>query len=215
MMEETIERGREEEKIKGFVTVMGFCGIPLVLLVGFITIGISLVNTSNTENTWLIVGIQQTLPVFLALGVLPFLMFYHLERKNLSIIGVSKFKNKYIAWATLILVVTFLVYLQYNHKLFVDSGIFVVHYAIIAISEEILVRGIITYELNKIVQNKVIAIVISAVIFALVFHSTDGVLSNLLWRVPFAVIMSILLEKTGTIWSSVTLHWIWNVLLTV
>ncbi len=206
---------KEDDIIKKIISVAGYSGIPLVLLVGFITIGVGFVRGDRVSNAWLLVGIQQTVPALISLGLIPLFIFTKIEKNSPKLIGINKYKHKLLAVINIFIIIIFLSYLAIAGLLFSSRGIFVLHYAVIAITEEVLVRGIITYKLKELFENKVIAITVSALIFSLVFHSTDGLFANLLWRVPFAIIMSILLETTGNIWFPITLHWIWDVIITL
>lgn len=85
----------------------------------------------------------------------------------------------------------------------------------VSVSEEILVRGIILFELKGLLRRRWIAVFVSAIIFSLIFHSTDGIWINMLYRIPFGLFTAILYEKTDSLMSSILFHWIYDVLLSI
>jgi len=93
--------------------------------------------------------------------------------------------------------------------------VYVIHYFFVALVEEILVRGIIYFQLFKLTNKKWLSVLICAFIFALVFHSTDGIWINIIYRVPFSIITSLLYLKTESLMTSVNFHWMYNVILTI
>jgi len=192
-----------------------YCSIPPILLVVFVTIAMVLVNGRMYDSAYFIVFIQQTLPITLAYGVIPILIYKGIKQGSLSEIGIKASKYRIVDFIN-IAVLSIFTFLLINKGIFThDVSIYVIHYFFVAVSEEILVRGLILKKLKEVISKEYIAIIISAVIFALVFHSTDGIFTNLLYRVPFGVITAYLYIKTDSMISPIILHWIYNVTITI
>lgn len=93
--------------------------------------------------------------------------------------------------------------------------VLLVSVAFVALAEETLVRGIILYELNLLFKRTWLSILVSALIFSLVFHSTDGLILNMLYRVPFGIVTALMYKKTDTLAPAITFHWMYNVALSI
>lgn len=214
MNNKKIENKTDDIIIK-FIGILLYCGIPPFVLVLLITLSLSIVNSNTTSNVYMLVLIQQSLPVLISYGLIPILIFIIIEKLKLVDIGLKWNKNYQVTVLNMIIVIIFMIYLFYKEIFNYNEGVFVLHYFCVALAEEILVRGIILYKLSALVKKKWVAIVISAFIFALVFHSTDGIIMNIVYRVPFGIITAILYKKTDSLMSSITFHWIYNVALTI
>lgn len=180
-----------------------------------ITLVYGIVNSRVVANDFMIVFFQQSIPIFVCYGVIPCLSFNLIEKKSLQEIGIKKSKYLWIDLLNIFVVLSFGAYLLAEGVFGEEARIWVIHYLFVAISEEILVRGIILFELKAMLKKRWLAILISAVIFSLVFHSTDGTWINMLYRIPFGLITGILYEKTDSLTTSVSFHWIYDVLLSV
>ncbi len=86
----------------------------------------------------------------------------------------------------------------------------VLHNFAVALSEEILVRGVILTELKKIF-NVYSSIVIDALIFAFVFHANEDIKINLFIRFPLGLILALIATRVKSIHPCVLLHWAYNV----
>lgn len=83
---------------------------------------------------------------------------------------------------------------------------------IVAVSEEFWARGIIFYILRKSIRSWLIVVVVSSLIFVFITHMNRGIIENLLFRMPGALIMGYIYQKTGKLQYSILFHFIYNVL---
>lgn len=203
------------EKIWRLIRLFIYCSVPPILLVLTITMVYGLINSTTSMNNFMIVLFQQSLPIALSYALLPCVGFKLLDKSRLSDIGLKANRYLWMDCIDILIVIAFVGYLATEGVLQNAAGIWAVHYLFVAVSEEVLVRGIILTELKGLVKRGWIAILANAVIFSLVFHSTDGIWINMLYRIPFGLVTAILREKTDSIWSSVLFHWIYDVLLSI
>lgn len=204
-----------DEKIWRLIYLFFYCSVPTILLVLTITLICGRVNGMKVSDNFILVLCQQSFPILLCYGVIPCVFYKLSEKKSIREIGVCKNRFLWIDMLNGFIAVSFLVYLATAQVFQREEKIWVVHYLFVAVSEEILVRGIILFELKELLKKRWIAVLLSAVIFSLVFHSTDGIWVNMLYRIPFGVITAILYEKTDSLMSSILFHWIYDVLLSV
>lgn len=208
-----------EEKIVNkntynFIKVVGYCTIPRMIMIVLITIILTFINTTTVSSPILIVLAQQSLPVFVGYCILPVFTFLRLEKEPIETIGIRR-SNKWIFFICFAVTIVWLCFLFFRAVGSLELTIYSIHYLFVAISEEVLVRGIILFYLSKIFRKKWVAVIVSALIFALVFHSTDAVIDNLIWRVPFGIVTAFLYMKTKTLVVPILFHWIYNTGITV
>lgn len=205
-----------DEKILQYMKFLGFCGIPPSLLLILISITYGLINTHTSHHAYAIVLCQESIPVLFAYAVIPVIIFLLVEKKPLKDIGLRKNKYRWMDVIDFLLIILFMFFLIVKGVFRSNVTIWIFHYLCVAVAEEILVRGIILYEAEKIFYSSNISILISSIVFALVFHSVDGVsIANLLYRIPFGIIMAILYKSTGSLCTSVTIHWIYDAILSI
>lgn len=215
MKSKVLSTENSEAFILQLITLIAYCAVPPVILVLAITVAAALINSATTSSIYALVICQQTLPVTISYAVLPLLVFSTVGSNSLGEIGIKKNKNRIITIVDIIAIGLFGAYIIINGVLRQSVGVYVIHYFFLAISEEILVRGIILSYLRRLITKDWISILLSALIFALVFHSTDEIVSNIIYRVPFGIIAAILYKKTGSLQSSALFHWIYNVMMTL
>jgi len=215
MNRKILVRNDSESNIKALINIIIFCSAPPFCLVAFIVMMSSIFNSHNTNNLYILVMFQQSIPIFIAYGLIPCIIFKIYFKKPLADIGFKNNKHYFITIIDICIVGGFIAFLLFNKILNTDVGIYVIHYLFVAFSEELLVRGIILYLLEQLFYKEWMSILLSAIIFSLIFHSTDGVLLNLVYRVPFGVITAILYKKTNSLTSPIILHWLYNVLLSI
>lgn len=204
-----------DEKIWQLIYLFFYCSVPPILLVLTITLMYGTVNSKVVMSDFVIVLFQQSIPVFLCYGIVPCIFFKMIRKKALQQVGIRRNRRLWIDVCDLLVVILFVGYLVVAGIFQSEAWIWVIHYLFVAVSEEILVRGIILFELKGLLKRKWMAILASAVIFSLVFHSTDGTWVNVLYRIPFGLFTGILHEKTDSLMSAVLFHWIYDVLLSV
>lgn len=204
-----------DDKIWKLIKLILYCSVPPILLVLTITIMYGSVNSMTVTNNLLVVLFQQSVPIVICYGLIPCIFFKLLDKESLREIGLRANRRLWMNVIDILIATGFLFYLAAKGAFYNDARIWVIHYLCVAVFEEILVRGIILYELKRLFQRKWVAVFISAVIFSLVFHSTDGIFINMLYRIPFGLITGILCEKTESVSSSILFHWIYDVLLSI
>ena len=198
-----------------FVKVAMYCCIPSAVLVITITVALTFVNSRTTSSIYAMVLMQQSVPVLFSYGLLPLLIFALTEKSKLEVVGLKRNRHFLITVLNICAAIIFICYLFYKNIPQRKEFVYVIHYFCVDLAEEILVRGIIFYQLERLVKRRWISVVICAFIFALVFHSTDGIWMNIAYRVPFGIIASMLYLMTGSLMTSVNFHWIYNVILTI
>ena len=97
-----------------------------------------------------------------------------------------------------------------NPNMTIPANVIIIQFLVVAISEEIILRGVIMDELDKIFQNKYASCIVNAAIFAFIYHSSETFSSNLCVRFPLGLILGILRVKSGEIYSPIMLHWAYN-----
>lgn len=93
-----------------------------------------------------------------------------------------------------------------------DRVILIIHFMIIAYSEEILYRVILLEELDA-SFNPLASIVISSLFFAFLGHLSEPILSNLIIRFPLGIILAFVKMKTHTVVFPTFVHALYNIML--
>lgn len=214
-MDKTKREFISEKNIKNIIYVIIFCAIPVLLLVTTMLIMNSVYGVLNINSFWGEVLTVQSLPTMISLGIVPWIMFKKMTNKNIKRIIYLKQNIKISRAISVVLLIGFLIALIYFGEKVKLIGPFVIHFLVIAIVEEILARGIISDLLNGIFEKDWIVILISALIFSFVFHSGNGFVTGLIYHVPFAVLMSFLYKRLGSLEVPIIIHWIYDVALTI
>lgn len=204
-----------DEKIGKLVRLFLYCSVPPILLVMVITMMYGAINSTTSTDNFRIVLFQQSIPIALCYGCFPCIVFILADKSKLGEIGLKANRQSWVDAMDIFVTAGFVAYLAMVGALQNEAVIWVSHYLFVAVSEEILVRGIILFELKGLMKKKWAAILVSAIIFSLVFHSTDGTWLNVVYRIPFGLVTAVMREKTDSLWSSVLFHWIYDVLLSI
>lgn len=139
---------------------------------------------------------------------------YILLKKNYQVdlceLGVS-FENKISILFELLIIFLFVVGVKYilnppAYLSLVGSTIFV------AVSEEFWARGCIFYLYGRMFKNKIIVLIISTLIFVFIVHVNRGIVENIIYRFPGALVMGLIYWRTGKIQYSIGFHFIYNIL---
>jgi hypothetical protein len=198
------------------VKISALIVIPIALLIAFLFITSIFLNRPiildiNKVTSLKDVIIFFSIPVIFFLGVLPVLYERVYEKESFYSIGLVYGRNRiYIFWILVsfaILLASILTIYHIEQTLFF---ILVLHNFAVALSEEILVRGVILTELKKIF-NVYSSIVIDALIFAFVFHANEDIKINLFIRFPLGLILALIATRVKSIHPCVLLHWAYNV----
>jgi len=90
----------------------------------------------------------------------------------------------------------------------------IIIYIVVGLSEEIIARGIIYRLLNeKLLEFS--SIILSALIFAFIFHSGQSGVTNLFIRFPMGIIFSFLYLYSGDLYSSIMFHTLYDIIVTL
>ncbi len=208
-----------EHYFSGVLRVAMYTVLPLIGLVAWVIAipillyGGVMSSLDDAKNAFQVLVIF-SLPMMLFFAVLPVL----LERKRkvtLQELGLAFEKNK----KNIILLVANTGLLVYSFYRMLVSGAemeriipILIQLCVIGISEEVLCRGVIYYEIQKAVNNPILCIVISSLIFGFVFHSGDSDMANLLVRVPLGLLLGSVRWFTKNVYNSVIMHTWYNAL---
>lgn len=94
---------------------------------------------------------------------------------------------------------------EINAILFVSAQMLIV-----SISEEYWARGCLIWLFNKCGFKSITIVIISSLIFTFITHMNRGILDNLVYRLPGALVMSTIYFKTKNIKNSIMFHFIYN-----
>ena len=82
---------------------------------------------------------------------------------------------------------------------------------IVAISEEFWARGVLFYILRKLFNSWFVVVLMSSVIFVFITHMNRDTIENFLYRMPGALIMGFIYQKTKKLQYSILFHYIYNI----
>lgn len=142
--------------------------------------------------------------------LIPGIILSRLEKVCLEELGIKKFSRKdVVICTTCCLVLYTYLLLKYEIRAIVLLS---VQMFIVAISEEFWARGVLFYILRKIFSNWYVVVLISSVIFVFVTHMNRDLIENLLYRMPGALIMGFIYQKTEKLQYSILFHYVYNIL---
>lgn len=214
-MEKTREEFLSDNSVKNIITVIIYCTIPVVLLIAIMLIMKVVYNKMDINSLWAEMISVQSIPSFLALGFIPGLIYRMTTKKSIKAIAYPRPYSKASRIISILILVSFIAVLFVFQEYTLKIMPFIFHFLIIAIVEEFLIRGIITDRLKEIFLQEWIVIILSALIFSFVFHSESGFFISLLSHTPFALLMSVIYKKTGSLEAPILIHWSYNVILTI
>lgn len=85
----------------------------------------------------------------------------------------------------------------------------------VAVCEEIWARGILFFVIGKFMPNRIAVIILSSILFTFFIHINRGFYNNLIYRLPGAIIMSLVYDRSRKIHYSVMVHFAYNMLTSV
>ncbi len=142
--------------------------------------------------------------------LIPGIILSRQEKVCLEELGIKKFSRKdVVICTTCCLVLYTYLLLKYEIRAIVLLS---VQMFIVAISEEFWARGVLFYILRKIFSNWYVVVLISSVIFVFVTHMNRDLIENLLYRMPGALIMGFIYQKTEKLQYSILFHYVYNIL---
>lgn len=151
-----------------------------------------------------------TLNSFFSMGIglvaVPFLILKIKREIRLQDVGLKR--NTAAEKVIIIVGSGFLLYilLNYRHVQNTLLAAVIVQNMIVAFSEEFFTKGILFCYLSDIIKNKIVIILISGAVFSLLFHSSDPLGVNLLYRFPMGIIFGIIYYKNGNLSIPIFLH---------
>lgn len=215
MINQALQSSNSEDRIKHIVALFFFCFVPSAVLVATMLFAHYALELIGTTSLYLEVFFQQTMPMFLSFGIIPALFYNkYLKGSNKKIFNLSIKKSLSTAISFLLLS-GFVIFLLINLESSMLVAPFIFHFIIVAITEEFVMRGLITKQLVHIFNDEWLALVLSALIFAFVFHSARDIASNLLFRFPLGFSLSLVYKKTKSLELPIILHWLYNSVISV
>lgn len=184
-----------------FLILMAIVPTVLVIVISFVFL--LLLGEKNEI-------VQSLLVLPFSFILIPAIILVRQEKIHWEELGIKKFSAKDGVICTLCCLVLY-IYLFLNY----DMGAIVllsVQTLIVAISEEFWARGVLFYILRKIFYNWFTVVLISSVIFVFVTHMNRDIMENLLYRMPGALIMGLIYQKTEKLQYSILFHYIYNIL---
>lgn len=187
--------------------VVWVIAIPILLYGGVMS------NLDDAQNAFQVLFIF-SLPMLLFFVMFPLLME---KRKKITLqdLGLKFEVNK----KNIVLLIINLGLVVYSFYRMITSGgdlqriiPVLIQLCVIGISEEVLCRGVIYYEIQKIVNKDILCIIISSLIFGFIFHSGDSDITNLLVRVPLGLLFGSIRHYTGNVYNSIVMHTWYNAL---
>lgn len=192
-----------------FITAIAWCMFPiLALLILSISLSILLPDNllKNPHSLW----IGQSLPLLISFVILPWLYLAKIEKmKVLQTLVTSGYQVRLDSLLAFVFL-AMLLFLFMNGKL-ISHYIAISHFAVVALSEEFLTRGILIKKLSK-TFTPALCLIISSICFAFIFHSNVSMLMNLLIRLPLGLLLGFLYLKAKNLRTPILVHWVYNVL---
>lgn len=178
------------------VKISAFIVIPLILFITFSIIMSISFNKSNIGDVNKIISLKDTImffsiPMIFFFGVLPVLYKIVIEKETVYSIGLNPGKNKFYTFSMLVFLVTLVVSILSVYNKTVGQIHFytvVIQFLAVALSEELLIRGIILFELRKFFNDS-FSIIVSSLIFAFVYHSNADMWINFLLRFGVSILV--------------------------
>lgn len=216
------KKHRPDEILQGVIKIICYISLPLILLfwgtiVSSLLISGSINTNVNTATSFVQVAVSFSLPMLITLTIIPLTIQFFLQHNTFENLGFSRTPQKWslIVCAFLGVFIVAVTYtLSGNKEIEISAGTICFHFLIVAISEEVILRSVIMYEMRTLVSNPFILCIMNAVIFAFVYHSSEDFLSNLLIRVPLGLVLSYSRLKSNDIYLPIMLHWAYNMGLT-
>ncbi|WP_163581717.1 CPBP family intramembrane glutamic endopeptidase [Gracilibacillus saliphilus] len=151
-----------------------------------------------------------TIPAFIGFILFPLLWYILSDKLQLQDIGMVHRLNR---TTITICVISFAVIIYSCIQIQDIPWIMLVHFAVIGLGEELVFRGILLYRLQQ-VMNSWLAILISAAVFAFVFHSGQPFLDNVSYRLILGVVFGFIFLRSKNIWGVASIHFAYNFFVT-
>lgn len=211
-------QARAERLIEGLLRLVCFISLPLLLLFG-LTILFSLVFTGslntnvNDAEGFFTVFLTFSLPMVLALAAAPLAVQIGLRKRGAAELGLILPQSRLWKWATVFMAAGSAVLaavLSNAENLLQPAFTVWSHFFFVAVAEEIMLRSVLSHELEGFLQSPWLLCLVNGIIFAFVYHSNDAFLPNLLVRVPLGFALCLVRVKSGSVYPAIALHWLYN-----
>lgn len=186
---------------------------PLVIAMSLVVINllslltlIILLSYVKVSNPFLML----TVPTVISFIILPKLLLKCLNiEDNLDVF-------RYLKTSSVIFISFVAVYLLiFRSKLDMTFvGFWIVHYLIVATGEEYIYRHLLISLLAK-KMSIIISCAISSIVFAFILHNNEDFLTNLVIRLPLALMLSGIYVKTKSLSLPIVIHAIYNLLVMI
>ncbi|MFR9275486.1 CPBP family intramembrane glutamic endopeptidase [Finegoldia magna] len=184
------------------IIAMALVVINLISLL-ILIIAASFLNVSNPF-------LMLTVPTVISFIILPKLLLKCLNiEDNLDVF-------RYLKTSSVIFISFVAVYLLiFRSKLDMTFvGFWIVHYLIVATGEEYIYRHLLISLLYK-KMSIIISCAISSIVFAFILHNNEDFLTNLVIRLPLALMLSGIYVKTKSLSLPIVIHAIYNLLVMI
>jgi hypothetical protein len=186
--------------------------IVIVPMVAVLVISLILFNFLKSGNnvaeliqTWIVMG--------LSFVIIPGFIVNKKYRFTAGDIGIVKIKLKEI------LVGAFIIILMYGYLTGKTGAYSLLLLSLqtiaVAVCEEMWARGILFYVISKFTSNRIVMILLSSVIFTFLIHINRGFYNNLIYRLPGAVLMCVVYDRSKKLHYSILVHFVYNMLTSV
>ena len=186
---------------------------PLIIAMSLVVINllslltlIILLSFVKVSNPFLML----TVPTVISFIILPKLLLKCLNiEDNLDVFG-------YLKTSSVIFISFVAVYLLiFRSKLDMTFvGFWIVHYLIVATGEEYIYRHLLISLLAK-KMSIIISCAISSIVFAFILHNNEDFVTNLVIRLPLALVLSGIYVKTKSLSLPIVIHAIYNLLVMI
>lgn len=185
----------------GLMVILPILSVLITSLILFITI------KNGNKVTELI---QTYLVMSLSFVILPGILLYKKYGLSLHDIGIMKLKN----WEILIsLILLIILYVYLIGKVDRNTLILLsVQTIAVAVCEEVWARGMLFYVIGKFTQSHFVMILFSSIIFTFLIHINRGFYNNLIYRLPGAILMCVVYDRSKKLHYSIMVHYMYNML---
>lgn len=208
---------KKENLVESIIRMICYITFPMILLLT-LTVGGSLltygtlVTDVNQALTLRQVAVIFSMPMLVALAAVPLCFKTIWQKVTLQELGFrrpTRFGYLFCAVCTGIVAASTAA-MAGNPNIGIPVSVICFQFFAVAISEEIMLRGVLMDELGKLVSSQRLCCVINAAIFAFIYHSSEPILPNLLIRFPLGLALCYSRVKSGEIYSPIMLHWAYN-----
>lgn len=196
-----------KEKERDLINILLLTTLPVIMN---LIIGLVILLLFNSDK-----GLINVLAVWISMGVsfciIPLLVLKSTYKLTLQELGIKKI-GKFDMIMQIAFAMIFLVFIYYYYKeSIIALLILTLQTLAVATTEEFWARGTLTFSLKKFINNKVIIILINALLFTFITHMNRPVLENLIYRLPGSILISTIYMRRENLNESVLAHFLLNI----